>query len=83
MSFVLNLGAVALPLVVLQLLVLPLLGRDMGADQYGFVVAIFAFFSLMPGVMGNSLNNVRLIRETEWGAEADADFNILQVASER
>ncbi len=79
-SFVLNLGAVALPLVVLQLLVLPLLGRDMGADRYGFVVAIFAFFSLMPGVMGNSLNNVRLIRETEWGAEADADFNILQVA---
>lgn len=79
-SFLLNLVAVAVPLVVIQLLVLPLVGQRMGSDQYGFVVAIFAFFSLMPGVMGNSLNNIRLIHETDWGADAEGDFNVLQVS---
>lgn len=78
-SFVFNLVALALPLVVLQLLVLPMMGRTMDGDRYGFVVAIFAFFSLIPGVLGNSLNNIRLIHESDWAAEEEGGFNLLQI----
>lgn len=74
---VLNVVAAAMPIALLQLLLFPSLAAEIGADLYGFIVAIYSVFALAPGSFGNVLNNLRLVHQTDWGASTKSDFNIL------
>lgn len=57
-----NLLATAIPLAVLQLIILPLMSKRMGDNSYGLSVTMIAFFNICPGVLGIALNNIRLLK---------------------
>lgn len=74
----LNVVATALPLCVLQLAVLPLMAQDMSDDKYGLVVTTLSIFSVLPGVLGTALNNIRLIFQNKYDEEGlRGDFNVI------
>lgn len=78
---ILNIIAAAMPIALLQLLLFPSLAAEIGADLYGFIVAIYSVFALAPGSFGNVLNNLRLVHQTDWGSSTDSDFNVLLLFS--
>ena len=74
----LNLIAAAIPIVVLQLILLPMLSRDMNGDEYGLVVTFLSIFGMIPDALGNVLNNIRLIYENRYCKKKIAgDFNVI------
>ncbi len=75
-DMLLNIFATAIPICVLQLLLLPALSRYMGGDEYGLLVTILALLNLIPSTFGNVLNNIRLI-EGKKGEDTQANFNVL------
>ena len=62
----LNIVAVAVPIVVLQLIVFPLAAAELTADTYGLVTAVYAIMSLIPGHLGLALCNIRLIYNNKY-----------------
>lgn len=58
---VLSVVASCVPLVLLQLAILPLVAGRLSEEEYGLVVTLIALLSLCPGTVGNVLNNIRLM----------------------
>lgn len=81
-DMLLNVVATALPLVVLQVIVLPLMAYNMEGEEYGLVVTILSAFSVIPGVLGNTLNNIRLIYDKKYkDCSLSGDFNPMVLAA--
>lgn len=77
----LNIVATVLPLCVLQLVILPIMAQDMKGDEYGLVVTVLSIFTVLPGVFGTALNNVRLIFQNKYIEKDECgDFNIILLA---
>jgi len=77
---VINTIAVSLPVLLLQLLVLPYLGRCMSTEEYGFTVTIIGMLNFISTRSGNTLNNVRLINcEKDSPELIRNDFYILTI----
>lgn len=74
-----SLIASAISIVCLQLFVLPFLSRRLDDSvQYGLVVTIYGLLTISGGVIGNTLNNVRLLTRNEYEeAGVEGDFPIL------
>ena len=73
-----NLIATAIPIFVLQLIILPRIALYMPDDSYGFLVTVLAFLNVVPATAGNVLNNIRLLLNNEYESEGLAgDFNLL------
>ena len=73
----LNIVATAVPLVVLQLLILPSVAKHLGAERNGTMLAIVSLFSILSLPLGTSFNNVRLLRQVDYeDANVIGDFNI-------
>ena len=78
----LNVLATALPLCVLQLVILPLMAGNMGEGEYGLVVTTLSVFNVLPGVFGIALNNVRLVFQNKYDqAGVRGDFNAILLCS--
>lgn len=74
----LNIVATLVPMISLQLVILPLISRSMDADAYGIAVAVIALFGLIPLTLGNVINNVRLLRNQDYADKGvSGDFPIL------
>ena len=74
----LNITATAIPVFVLQLIILPNLSKFMDSDKYGLLVTILALLNVIPATFGNSLNNIRLIYGNDNRTETQpADYNVL------
>ena len=74
----LNIAATAIPTFVLQLLILPVLSRQMSDARYGLLVTILALLNVLPSTMGNVLNNIRLLYDGKYREEKQTgDFNVL------
>ena len=58
---VLNIVSTIIPLAILQLGVLPAMSGSMGTRNYAMLVTMLSVLNLFPGVLGNALNNIRLI----------------------
>lgn len=58
-----NIVSSAIPVFVLQLILLPALSRNMSSDEYGLVILHLSLFNIVPSAFGNSLNNIRLIED--------------------
>lgn len=74
----LNIIATALPILILQLIILPIIGVKLGDEQYGLVITLISLSTLLSLPLGNVLNNVRLLTNNDY--EKDnmiGDFNIL------
>ena len=74
----LNAIATAIPLLVLQILILPKVNSRIGTDEYGLVVTLISLLNLIPECFGNTLNNVRLLVDLKYkDACVEGDFNVL------
>ncbi len=65
-DMLLNLIATAIPVAVLQLIILPMLSNRMGSDEYGLAVTMLSVFNVIPASFGNVLNNIRLLYENKY-----------------
>lgn len=76
----LNLIATAIPIIVMQLLILPLVARKMSEYEYGLVVTITAMLNVIPATFGSMLNNIRILRDSQYKeSNIEGDFNVLLV----
>ena len=80
MDMLLNILATAIPIVVLQLWLLPSLSRSMSDSQYGLLVTVVSFFNVLPSTAGNVLNNIRLLyTKSEMRKGEEGNYNVLLV----
>ena len=77
---ILNITATAIPILILQLITLPLVGKKLGGEEYGLVVTLVSLFTVLSFPFGNVLNNIRLLYNQNYEQEnLLGDFNILLV----
>lgn len=74
---VLNIGAVVLGTVILQLLILPVAENKMGEEAFGTMLAVVSFIHLTAGSFAKALNNVRLLRSKKEGKTGI--YNVLTI----
>lgn len=76
-----NIISSSIPIVLLQMLVLPYIARFMPGSKYGLVITVISVLNVVPSTIGNTLNNIRLIYNTEYeeeGYSGDFGFLLLQ-----
>ncbi|MFC0560846.1 lipopolysaccharide biosynthesis protein [Halalkalibacter alkalisediminis] len=79
---ILNIIASAIPILVLQLLILPIVARQTGDIQYGLLITLVSLATLLSHPFGNVLNNIRLLRHNEYDKNGlNGDYNVLLAAS--
>lgn len=79
---ILNIFASAIPIIILQIVVLPIIGLHLGDEKYGLAVTLISFATLFSLPFGNVLNNVRLLMDREYNdTPSNGDFNILLLFS--
>ena len=70
-----NIVASALPIAILQVVILPEIAKFDGS-RYGLILTLISVLSIGPLMMGNSLNNIRLIRNEIYNNyNIEGDFN--------
>ncbi len=73
-----NAVATAIPLIALQLFVLPKISEQMSPSAYGLMLTLVSVISLVTTCSGASLNDVRLLMNLDYEEKGFAgDFNIL------
>lgn len=73
----------SLPIAVLQFLIYPVLSRGISVELFGIILTIVALKNTLSFSTGNSLNNVRLLRESETSSFKDSiDYNLLLILSQ-
>ena len=75
-DMVLNIAANGVPIVALQLIILPLLATKMSETNYGLLVTVLAVLNTIPASFGNTLNNIRILYDKKY-KENVGDFNYL------
>lgn len=81
-QFIYNIIGTTLPTLMLQLLILPLIAKDMDGDAYGFVLTMVASVMMFSSGIGNVLNNIRMLYEDEYDARKSRDdFGLLFAAN--
>ncbi|MFF2753500.1 lipopolysaccharide biosynthesis protein [Psychrobacillus sp. NPDC058041] len=79
---ILNIMSSALPLLVLQLFSLPITAKMVGSDNFGILITVISIITVIGFPVGNSLNNIRLLRNGEYiKQEITGDFNLLLLGS--
>ncbi|THF80870.1 hypothetical protein E6C55_10155 [Cohnella fermenti] len=79
---ILNIIASSVPILFLQFIVLPIVGRQLGEQDYGLAVTIISLSTLFSLPFGSVLNNIRLLLNDEYQINKSiGDFNILLAAS--
>ncbi len=58
----LNIFAVALPIVMLQLIIYPKIAKTIGGQEYGLMLTIYSIWMVLPYTFGNVLNNIKLLK---------------------
>lgn len=80
-DMLLNIFAAFIPIVVLQVFIFPVVANEISAEKYGLLLAIYSLISIIPGTVGTTLNNIRLLHNNEYRKyEYVGDFNILVIA---
>lgn len=78
----LNIIASAIPIVILQIIALPIIGLHLGDTKYGLAVTLISFATLFSLPFGNVLNNVRLLMDSQYKQnDIVGDFNVLLFVS--
>ncbi len=78
-DFIINIATSMVPVAVMQLVILPYLGKVMDPDKYGIVLTLISIVYIIPQTLGNSLNNARLIHRTQYDQydKSYCDYQIL------
>lgn len=76
----LNLLATAMPIVLLQLVLLPYIAGRMSEEQYGLMITIVSLITMVSTSFGNVLNNVRLLLDEKYNArKVSGDYNVILI----
>ncbi|MFA6707928.1 MAG: hypothetical protein WCR91_08515, partial [Sphaerochaetaceae bacterium] len=59
----LNIVATALPIIILQLIIQPIVAKRVGSESYGLMLTLIGVIQIGVGIFGNSLNNIRLLSD--------------------
>lgn len=79
-NFLWNIISAAIPVVVLQLIIYPILAQKIDSNAYGLMTTMYSCLMLVPYVLGNVLNNVRLLYHKKYvESHIEGDFNIWQI----
>lgn len=74
----LNIGASGAPIAVLQLIIYPYLASHISSEEYGLMITLYSLWVVISNSLGNVLNNIRLLRSTEYEEEGlKGDFPFL------
>ena len=77
-DFLYNVIAYAIPVFANQIIIQPTLGKMLSEDVYGSILTLINLINLIPFTVGNTLNNLRLIRNQEYlDKRVNGDFGIL------
>lgn len=77
-----NLIATVIPILVLQLVVLPIIARSLGDTEYGLIITLISLSTIFSSSFGNVLNNIKLLTNNEYEKnKISGDFNILLLGS--
>lgn len=80
MDLILSVCATAIPLIALQLIILPLIAARSTDEIYGLVLTIISIATVIGTSLGNALNNVRLIKDVEYEEKKyQGDFQLLLI----
>lgn len=78
----LNLLSTGLPLIILQLISMPLVAKQEGSEDYGIIIVVISILTLISFPIGNVLNNIRLLKSEKYlSADISADFPPILVGS--
>lgn len=78
----LNIFATFLPVLILQIFVLPSVSKVTNSEYYGEVILLISIISLIAAPLGNSLNNSKLIKTRELNYETKVNtYNYLSLIS--
>src|SRR5699024_12425086 len=78
---ILNIIATALPLLLLQLIVLPILGGKLGEIDYGAVLTLISLTIIFSQPFGKVVNNIRLLKDDNYNKNDEfGDFNKLLIS---
>lgn len=73
-----NISGTALPIIVLQLYILPSIAQIITDNMYGEIQSILSFIYIISGTIGNSLSSLRLIKHTDYkDNNIVADFRVI------
>lgn len=73
-----NLVATALPILAMQLLILPVINMRTSQEIYGSVIVYWSILNAVPVMVGNAICNARLLLQREYEEkEITGDFNIV------
>lgn len=79
----LNIVSSAIPVVILQLLLLPLISKYVTGERYGLIITILSVLNVVPSTVGTVLNNVRLLNQKNHeNFAASGDYQILLIMAE-
>lgn len=75
-DLLLNMIATAVPIAILQLLIYPLISRNISGSGYGMMVTAVSMLTVISNTLGNTLNNIRLLNDGKYNKEnIQGDFN--------
>lgn len=73
---VINITANIIPVIVLQFIVLPLIGKCIGSEEYGSFLAVLAVIHLIISITSGSLSNARLLLNKKYDlGNEQGDYN--------
>ncbi|WP_253210742.1 lipopolysaccharide biosynthesis protein [Tetragenococcus halophilus] len=79
---ILSIISSAIPIVVLQLFILPVVANKLGNEQYGLAVTLISLATLFSLPLGNVLNNIRLLLDEKYKEHhIEGDFNLILLGS--
>ena len=82
MDFILNILASAVLTGTMQIIVYPLLAKWVSLAEYGTIVTAMGLINTVVGGLGTSLNNTRLIMNSEYGKKKlIGDFNFVLICA--
>lgn len=73
----LNIFSNILVLGIVQLLIFPLLSKDLGAEKFGIAIALYGFSNVIVSSLGGSMNNMRLLFDEK--VKEKGNFSVLLI----
>lgn len=79
---ILNIVASAIPIIILQLIIYPIVANKVGNNEYGLIITLVSMFTLFSFSFGSVLNNIRLLQNNIYIEKGIiGDFNVLLFSS--
>lgn len=77
-DIMLNILSVIFPLIILQLITLPIIAKELHSEDFGEILFLISIFTLISFPIGNVINNVKLLTYVEYNKrKIQGDFGLI------